>query len=144
MVQYWRPQPISGGHRTPLRVNEHSKFKIVQISDIHMVTSFGVCNDVMDANGQPLPKPEADPLTVSFVGGILDVEKLDPVILTEDQLHHDILDSKATLFKTVAPFIERSITHATFFGNHDDESSHALSREYSFMVEHRGPASNGH
>ena len=49
-----------------------------------MVTGVGVCNDAMDVNGQPLLKSEADPLNVSFVGGIMDVEKPDLVILTRD------------------------------------------------------------
>lgn len=95
-----------------------------------MVTGVGVCNDAMDADRQPLPESEADPLTVNFMGGILDVEKPDLVILTGDQLHHDILDSKTALFKVVAPLIERSISFAAVFGNHDDEGSYALSREY--------------
>jgi hypothetical protein len=46
---------------------------------------------------------------------ILDVEKPDLVILTGDQLHHDILDSQTTLFKVVAPIIERSIPWAAVF-----------------------------
>lgn len=129
-VRYGRAQPVLGGDRTPLRIREDGKFKIVQLSDTHMVTGVGVCNDAMDADGQPLPESEADPLTVNFMGGILDVEKPDLVILTGDQLHHDILDSKTALFKVVAPLIERSISFAAVFGNHDDEGSYALSREY--------------
>ena len=128
-VRHGKAQPIGGGDRTPLRVKEDGKFKIVQISDTHMVTGVGMCNDAMDANGQPLLRSKADPLTVSFVGSILDVEKPDLVILTGDQLHHDILNSKTTLFKAVAPCIERSIPFATVFGNHDDEGCYALSRE---------------
>ena len=122
-VQYGGVQPVPGGDRTPLRVKEDGKFKIVQISDTHMVTGVGVCNDAMDPNGEPLPKSKADPLTINFVESVLDVEKPDLVILTGDQLHHGILDSKTALFKIVAPFIERSIPFATVFGNHDDEVS---------------------
>jgi hypothetical protein len=40
---------------------------------------------------------------------ILEVEKPDLVVLTGDQLHHDILDSQTTLFKVVCPIIEHSI-----------------------------------
>ncbi|KIN03456.1 hypothetical protein OIDMADRAFT_102029 [Oidiodendron maius Zn] len=112
----------------PLRVKEDGKFKIVQIADTHMVTGVGVCKDAIDAHGNPLPERGADPLTVNFIGGILDVEKPDLVILTGDQLHHDILDSQSTLFKVVAPLIERSIPYAVVFGNHDDEGTYALSR----------------
>ena len=126
-VQYGGMQLTPGGDRTPLRFKDDGKFEIVQISDTHMVAGVGVCNDAMDPNGEPLPKTKADPLTIDFVGSVLDVEKPDLVILTGDQLHHGILDSKTALFKIVAPFIERSIPFATVFGNHDDEGSYALS-----------------
>ena len=112
-----------------LRVREDGKFKIVQISDTHMVTGVGVCKDAIDAHGNHLPESEADPLTVKFIGKVLDVEKPDLVILTGDQLHHDIPDSQSALFKVVAPIIERSIPFAAVFGNHDSEGIHALPRE---------------
>ncbi|KAF8859351.1 Metallo-dependent phosphatase [Acephala macrosclerotiorum] len=127
-VRHGRAKPRPDGPRTVLRVREDGKFKIVQISDTHMVTGVGVCKDAVDAHGQPLPESEADPLTVDFLGGILDVEKPDLVILTGDQLHHDILDSQSALFKVVAPLIERSIPYAAVFGNHDDEGPYTLSR----------------
>ena len=111
-----------------LRAREDGKFKIVQMSDTHMVTGVGVCKDRVDAHGKPLPESEADPFTVDFVGSVLDVEKPNLVVLTGDQLHHDILDSQSALFKVVAPFIDRSIPYATVFGNHDAEGLYALSR----------------
>jgi hypothetical protein len=115
--------------RTPLRVRDDGKFKIVQISDTHMVTGVGVCKDAIDADGEYLPESVADPLTVGFIGSILDAEKPDLVILTGDQLHHDIPDTQSALFKVVSPIIERSIPFAAVFGNHDSEGVHALSRE---------------
>lgn len=115
--------------RAVLRFREDGKFKIVQISDTHMVTDVGVCEDAVDANGKYLPKSEADPLTVKFIAGILDVEKPDLVVLTGDQLHHDIYDTQSALFKVVDPVIKRSIPFAAVFGNHDSEGIHALSRK---------------
>lgn len=115
--------------RTALRVREDGKFKIIQISDTHMVTGVGVCKDAIDADGEPLPESEADPLTIEFLEGILDVEKPDLVILAGDQLHHDIFDSQSAIFKVVAPMIERSIPYAVVFGNHDSEGTYTLSRE---------------
>lgn len=88
-----------------------------------------MCKDAIDAHEQPLPESEADPLTIDFLGGILDVEKPDLVVLTGDRLHHDIFDSQSALFKVVAPLIERSIPYAAVFGNHDDEGTYTLSRE---------------
>jgi predicted MPP superfamily phosphohydrolase len=112
-----------------LRVREDGSFKIVQISDTHMVTGVGFCKDAVDADGNFLPESEADPLTVNFIEKILDVERPDLVILTGDQLHHDIPDSQSALFKVVAPIIKRSIPFAAVFGNHDSEGIHALSRK---------------
>jgi hypothetical protein len=122
-----KPRPDSP---VALRVGQDGKFKIVQISDTHMVTGVGICKDAIDAHGEYLPESEADPLTVNFIGKVLDAEKPDLVIFTGDQLHHDIPDSQSALFKVVAPIIERSMPFAAVFGNHDSEGTHALSREY--------------
>ena len=110
-----------------LRAKDNGTFKIVQISDTHMVTGVGVCKDALGPDGQLLPESDADPLTVEFIGKILDTEKPDLVILTGDQLHHDIPDSQSALFKVVSPMIERSIPFAVVFGNHDSEGSWASS-----------------
>jgi hypothetical protein len=126
-----KPRPDA---RAPLRVREDGKFKIVQISDTHMVTGVGVCKDAIDAHGNHLPESEADPLTFNFIGKILDVERPDFVILTGDQVHHDIPDSQSALFKVVTPVIERSIPFAAVFGNHDSEGMHALSRKVTPFI----------
>jgi 3',5'-cyclic AMP phosphodiesterase CpdA len=131
-----RPTIRRGWHkpsseRPTLRAQDDGSFRIVQISDTHMVTGVGCCNDAIDADGQPLPESEADPLTAKFMGALLDAEKPDLVVLTGDQLHHDILDSQTALFKVVAPVIERSIPWVAVFGNHDSEGNFALSRKRS-------------
>jgi Calcineurin-like phosphoesterase len=112
-----------------LRVGDDGKFKIVQISDTHMVTGVGVCKDAIDAHGNDLPESVADQFTVDFIRKILDVEKPDLVVLAGDQLHHDNSDSQSALLKVVAPFIDREIPFAAVFGNHDSEGIYALSRE---------------
>jgi DNA repair exonuclease SbcCD nuclease subunit len=66
---------------------------------------------------------------MKFIGTILDVEKPDLVVLTGDQLHHNISDSQTALNKVVAPIIQRRIPFAAVFGNHDSEGIHALSRK---------------
>ena len=114
-----------------LRAREDGMFKIIQISDTHMVTGVGECKDAIDAHGQLLPASEADPLTVDFIEEILDVEKPDLVILTGDQLHHGHLDTRTAILKLVAPLIKRSIPYAAVFGNHDDEGDRALSRKFA-------------
>ncbi|CZT08645.1 related to DCR2 Dosage-dependent positive regulator of the G1/S phase transition by controlling the timing of START [Rhynchosporium agropyri] len=106
-----------------------------------MVTGVGLCKDAIDIHGNHLPESEADPRTVDFMGKILDVEKPDLVILTGDQLHHDIEDSQSALFKVVAPIIERSIPFAAVFGNHDSEGPHALSRTEQMSIHENLPFS---
>jgi len=98
-----------------------------------MVTGVGVCKDAIDIHGNHLPESEADPLTLNFTGKVLDAEKPDLVVLTGDQLHHDILDSQTALFKVVAPIIERSMPFAAVFGNHDSEGNHTLSRKHFLL-----------
>ncbi|KAF7533859.1 hypothetical protein G7054_g6744 [Neopestalotiopsis clavispora] len=120
--------------RPTLRVREDGTFKIVQLSDTHMVTGVGICRDAIDAEGKELPTSDADPLTVDFISRILDIERPDLVIFTGDQLHHDTPDSQSALFKVVAPIIERSIPFAAVFGNHDSEGSHALSRTAQMTI----------
>ncbi|KAK6080495.1 phosphatase DCR2 [Seiridium cupressi] len=115
------PQP-------PLKTRKGGKFKFVQISDTHMVTGVGVCKDAIGAYGEPLPESEADPLTVKFIGEIMDAEEPDLVVLTGDQVHHGIPDSQSAILKVVAPISERAIPYAAVFGNHDDEGEYALSR----------------
>ncbi|KAK0333726.1 hypothetical protein LTR02_016780 [Friedmanniomyces endolithicus] len=113
-----------------------------------MVTGPGVCKDASGSEGQPLSGFEADPLTVDFLENVLDAERPDLVTVIADQLHHDILDSQSTLFKVVAPMVDRSIPFAVVFGNHDDEGAHALSRNAQmqiletlpFNLAHAGPA----
>jgi hypothetical protein len=124
-----RGRPLPSSEPPTLRAREDGSFRIVQISDTHMVTGVGSCKDAVDADGRPLPESEADPLTVRFMENVLDVEMPDLVVLTGDQLHHDILDSQTALFKVVAPIIKRSIPWAAVFGNHDSEGDLALSRK---------------
>ena len=129
-VRHGHALRMSDREKSTLRVREDGMFKIVQISDTHMVTGVGVCKDALGADGQHLSERDADPLTVEFVREILDIEKPDVVILTGDQLHHDIPDSQSALFKVVAPMIERSIPYAAVFGNHDSEGSWASSSKF--------------
>lgn len=114
---------------TTLRVRKNDKFKIVQISDTHMITDVEICKDAIDVHEKNLSKSETDSLTIDFIEKNLNVEKSDLVVLTENQLYHDIFDSQSALFKMIASIIERSISFAVVFDNYDSESTHVLSRE---------------
>ncbi len=115
--------------RATLKVRKNDKFKIVQISDTHMITDVEVCKDAIDVYENYLSKIEIDSLTINFNENILNVEKSDFMILIEDQLHHDIFDNQFVFFKMIVSIIERSISFAVVFDNHDSENIHALSRE---------------
>jgi hypothetical protein len=117
-----------------LQVKEDGTFKIVQISDPHMVTGTGSCKDSVDGDGHFLPESVADPLTVRFMEEVLELENPDLVLLTGDQVHHHIPDSQSALFKVVAPLVKRSIPFAAVFGNHDSEGAYALSRKLYLFV----------
>ena len=113
-----------------LRIPENGKYRIIQISDLHMIAGSGVCKDAMDAHGVYLRPVAADPRTVGFIDKVLERWKPKLVILTGDQVDHDVHDTQTALFKAVAPMEARGIPYATVFGNHDSEGTRALSREF--------------
>jgi hypothetical protein len=76
-VLYGRAKPRQDA-RANLRVTADGKFKIIQISDTHMVTGVGICKDAIDANGKNLPESEADPLTVKIHGRDLRCRETGP------------------------------------------------------------------
>lgn len=71
------------------RVSKDGKFKILQVSDLHLSTGVGACRDAMDEKGEVKGKCEADPRTLDFVERILDEEKPDIVVLSGDQVNGD-------------------------------------------------------
>ncbi|ORY08702.1 phosphoesteras-like protein [Clohesyomyces aquaticus] len=105
------------------RIRKDGKFKIVQVSDLHLSTGEGVCRD-------PEPKNhngghcEADPRTLEFVERVLDEEKPDMVVLSGDQVNGETApDAQSAMFKIIQVLAERHIPWAAIFGNHDDEGS---------------------
>ncbi|MCJ1353461.1 MAG: hypothetical protein MMC33_003447 [Icmadophila ericetorum] len=118
------PHPVT---KPTLRVRKDGKFKILQVSDMHLSTGLGTCRDVkMTATSNP--HCDADPRTIEFVSKILDSEKPDFVVLSGDQVNGETApDTQSALFKFASIFIDRNIPYACIFGNHDDEGS--LSRQ---------------
>jgi hypothetical protein len=68
------------------RIRKDGKFKIMQISDLHLSTGLGACREPepKELNGV---KCDADPRTLDFVGAQLDIEKPDLVVLSGDQVN---------------------------------------------------------
>ena len=69
-----------------LRVNKDGRYKIMQVSDMHLSTGTGDCRDAEPKkhNGG---KCDADSRTLEFVGKMLDQEKPDLVVLSGDQVN---------------------------------------------------------
>ncbi|KNG90396.1 phosphoesterase, partial [Aspergillus nomiae NRRL 13137] len=106
------------------RINEHGRFKIMQLADLHLSTGLGSCRDPIPAEPVPGQKCEADPRTLEFVERLLDEEKPDMVVLTGDQVNGETSkDAQSALFKSVKLLVDRKIPYAAIFGNHDDEGN---------------------
>ncbi|KAF2751974.1 Metallo-dependent phosphatase [Sporormia fimetaria CBS 119925] len=102
------------------RINKDGKFKILQLSDLHLSTGVGKCRDPEPNSGHC----EADPRTLEFVAKLLDNEKPDFVVLSGDQVNGDTApDGQTALFKIAALLSEHKTPYAAIFGNHDDEGS---------------------
>jgi len=106
-----------------VRVRNDGKFKIMQVSDMHLSTGLGACRnpEPPELNGG---KCDADPRTLDFVSRLLDEEKPDMVVLSGDQVNGETApDSQTAVFKAVELFASRQIPYAAIMGNHDDEGS---------------------
>ena len=114
-----RGQPKAPMRPVP-RVRKDGKFKVLQVSDMHLSTGLGVCRDEFP----PTKHCDADPRTMEFVSEVLDSEKPDLVVLSGDQVNGETAqDAQSTMFKMADIFVSRNIPYALIFGNHDDEGS---------------------
>ncbi|KAH7317119.1 Metallo-dependent phosphatase-like protein [Stachybotrys elegans] len=83
--------------------------------------------------------PTQDALTTRTVAGILDAETADFVVINGDTISRDNLMSNSTgyLDQALTPFLERNLTWAMLYGNH--ESNRARNVEDVFAREQRYP-----
>jgi predicted MPP superfamily phosphohydrolase len=149
-------------HEKPVpKIRKDGKFKIMQISDLHLSTGLGVCRDP-EPKGANGGQCDADPRTLEFVERVLDEEKPDLVVLSGDQVnggtapdvqsvcctdyHRELeLIIKQAMFKIIEPLAERKIPYAAIFGNHDDEGTLSRSAQMSlyeslpFSLSQAGP-----
>ncbi|KAF2021842.1 Metallo-dependent phosphatase [Aaosphaeria arxii CBS 175.79] len=105
------------------RIRKDGKFKILQVSDLHLSTGLGACRDP-EPPGHNGGKCDADPRTLEFVEKIIQEEKPDLVVLSGDQVNGETApDSQTALFKIAGLLAEHKIPYTAIFGNHDDEGS---------------------
>lgn len=70
------------------RVKDNGKFKILQVSDMHLSTGVGACRDPMP-EAPSSEKCEADTRTLDFVTRVLEDERPDLIVLSGDQVNGD-------------------------------------------------------
>ena len=134
-----RRGPPVAVQKPALHVNKDGKFKILQVSDLHLATGPGICRDpeppLHDGGGC-----DADARTLAFISSVLESEKPDLVVLSGDQVNGETApDAQSAIFKFAHLLIQRKIPYAAIFGNHDDEGS--LSREALMQLTHSLPYS---
>ncbi|MCD7977388.1 MAG: metallophosphoesterase [Tannerellaceae bacterium] len=96
-------------HATELRFNKDKKFRIIQVTDSHIIAD-SIQNSME---------------TVGMLRQVLDVEKPDLVIFTGDIVTGG--NYKEGFDLVIEPVISRNIPYITVLGNHDDEQD--LTRE---------------
>jgi len=103
-AEFWGAKPT-------LRFDENSRFKIVQLADLHL-------------GEDPYTDwaPRADQWTLAVIRRILRLENPDLVVLSGDQLTANNIDANATAYLDMLANVleEFSVPYAMIFGNHDD------------------------
>jgi len=70
------------------RVRKDGRFKVLQVSDLHLSTGTGKCREP-EPPGHNGGRCDADTRTLEFVGKVADEEKPDLVVLSGDQVNGD-------------------------------------------------------
>jgi hypothetical protein len=114
----------------PLHFSREGTFKIMQVADLHYSVGTGKCLQADIPNCK-----DADGESNNMLGRALDAEKPDLVIFTGDQLNGGSTswDSRSVLAKVISTVVDRNISWAAIFGNHDDQSTNMDRR---FQMQH--------
>jgi hypothetical protein len=81
-----------------LRVKKNGRFKILQISDLHLSTGIGTCREP-EPPGHNGGRCDADTRTLEFAAKMLDQEKPDMVVFSGDQVNGETApDSQSVSF----------------------------------------------
>ncbi len=99
------------------KIRKDGKFKIVQLSDLHLSTGLGVCRDPQPkgANGG---RCDADPRTLEFVERVLDDEKPDFVVLSGDQVNGGTAPDLPSVSQFACAVSESKLTGAGSIQDH--------------------------
>lgn len=99
-----------------LRLSKDKMFKVLQLSDLHFTSGFGVCLDQKDA----VDECHADAKSLAFIHRVIDEESPDLVVYTGDLIDGSrTFDYQTAFLKALSPVISRSIPFAIAMGEHD-------------------------
>lgn len=106
-----------------LKFNHENRFRIAQISDLHMSTGRGACRDMPKGFGDDSEGVcRADWLTICLVYDMLGTSWPDLVVFSGDLIHGSVSpDPETALIKAVLPAIDLDIPFCAIWGNHDNE-----------------------
>lgn len=119
-----------------LSFNTTGSFTIAHFSDLHLSNGDAVCQDVPD----PFKANCTEQFTFTFMERALDLVKPDLVIINGDLYAENRLRRTGTRYpqltegaiaKAIFPILQRKITFATTWGNHDAEGNLVVSAHKS-------------
>lgn len=116
-------QPVAVAEKPVPRIRKDGKFKIMQVSDMHLSTGPGKCRDVFPRLRDE-GKCEADDRTLKLVERLIKEEKPDLIVASGDQVNGETSpDAQTAIFKFAELFARHEIPWAAIFGNHDQISN---------------------
>lgn len=102
--------------KVPILTQQNDEFKVLQVSDLHFSSDFGICKDQVNEE----IGCKADAKTLNFLHQVLDLENPDLVVITGDIIDgFNAQDYQTAILKAVSPFISRSIPFAIALGEND-------------------------
>ncbi|RTE78879.1 hypothetical protein BHE90_006625 [Fusarium euwallaceae] len=121
------PRQSNNDDLPPLKFNDDGAFHISVFSDLHFAT---------DASGSG---PDIDQRTTQVIGDVLDFDTPDLVVINGDLINgEDTYRDNSTHYvdQIVSPMVERNLTWACTYGNHDHnyniDGDDILEREQGF------------
>lgn len=116
-------QPPPKSERPVPRIRKDGKFKIMQVSDMHLSTGPGKCRQVYPRLHDET-KCEADDRTLKLVERLINEENPDLIVASGDQVNGETSpDAQTAIFKFAELFARYKTPWAAVFGNHDQMSN---------------------
>jgi hypothetical protein len=141
-------QSAVGKRFAPLKFSKDGKFQISILEDLHFgeskspILSWKIRMLIIQIDAWDSWGPEQDVNTVTVINEVLNAESPDLVVLNGDLITGEnafLKNSTVYIDKIVGPLVDRGLTWASTYGNHD--SQYNLSRSAMLAREHQWPNS---